>query len=204
MRRRGISLAELMVAIAILAFLLTGLYLILVAGAGYFRKGSVAATVHQQARLGLRKLTVEIENSQTQSIYAADAPVPYLIMPSADAPRPAQAGQWTLTAGRLTWQKWVCFWLDNDQLVRAELVVPPLPAEDLPVPADPDYPAFGDFSAAPREVLARHIYDLDFTVDSALGGGPTVALRVVARQATASDKATEVVLQNRVYPRNTR
>lgn len=164
----------------------------------------MASTVHQQARLGLRKLTVELENSQTQSIYAADSPVPYLIMPSADAPRPALPGQWTLTSGRLTWQKWVCFWLENGQLVRAETVVPPLPAADLPLPADPDYPAFSDFSTAPREVLARQTYDLDFTVDTALGGGPTVALRVVARQATASDKATEVVLQNRVYPRNTR
>ncbi|MBI3930017.1 MAG: hypothetical protein HY319_31045 [Armatimonadetes bacterium] len=152
---------------------------------------------------------IELENSLAISIYAEGtaAPVSYVIFPSADNPWPAAAGEWTIDAatGGLIYQKWVCYYYDepNQQLARSELVQAPLPGTTPPPLGDPAYPDLATMQAQPQQVVARRIAEVDFQVDTALPGGPTVVVRVAAEGQTASDRVTRVAFHSRVFPRNT-
>ena len=204
--QRGFSILEVTVASGLLLVLTGGLYLVTIGGMRYFRHGEIYQTVQYESSLALTKMSREIENSRAECIFEEELPAPHIIFPSADLPQPADAGVWSNPTGRLQWEKWVCFYYDapSRRILRTELQVPPLPATDPPEPGEADYPDFATMSdpALNRSVIARHISDFDVLIDSAFGGGRSVNLGVSARLATDSDRATEVNIRNRIYPKN--
>ncbi len=129
--RRGFSLAEVMIFMLLLGMLITGMYLLLVAGLRNVQRSSVYQETQTQAFKAVRALVNEIANARAENAYIIyDAPksnriavlsgfLPYpgqqdrLIYPDA-ATNPVAYG--------VIWQKWVGFCRDapTDRLLRFE------------------------------------------------------------------------------------
>ncbi|MEW6278921.1 MAG: prepilin-type N-terminal cleavage/methylation domain-containing protein [Candidatus Eremiobacterota bacterium] len=195
--RSGFSVIEVLVASAVMLFLLGGLYLLLVGGARHFQHGRAYQTAQQEATVAIRRLELELQNTDPGSVFFDNAaPTPHIIFLSATTDLGGFAFD---PAGGILWNRWVCYYLNEAtrEMTRSELDVAP-PQIAPPYPARPALPAF---QAAPspqrRRVVAR---SLERVGDPFLTGatGEHIAIRLAGRQDTASDRFTRVELTTEV------
>ncbi len=200
-RARGFSLAELAVYSAILGMLLSGLYLLLISGLGFVRKGAAYQTAQQQALVGMRWLTQDIANGTAIGRMPA-------LTPAVDAnhiiflsPETANNGPWTYLGRELEYYNWVCFYWNSGtgEVIRA---VEPLATQSVAALA-PAAPTLAVMQAIVdplrRRVVARNITDLKINE----GSQPEMVLiEITGEQATASDKVTSVTFRGQVRMEN--
>lgn len=186
----------------LLIFLLGALYLLLIYGMRYLRQGEVYQTVQQQALIAMRKVTVELANSNMATVSFGTAPTPHVIFLSLEKEL-TQPDRWVYSynAGGLPlWQKWVCFFLDgaSGHVVRTEIPLAS-PVTLPPTPAAPSLASFESVVPPHRQVVARHIDTLE------VGSGAvaqTLFVSVTARDDVASDKDTVLTLSSQIRVEN--
>lgn len=191
--RRGTTVIELLVACALLLFLMGCLYTLLVTGLHYFQQARAYQDVQQQSLVGLRSVLSELQDSRPGSWSYATAPVPHLIFLSASLENTVGPIQHDPASAEVQWQKWVCFRLTGGKLERTELVITPT----INPPALPAYGSF-TFAGAGSRPVAHDIQS--FFVEA--GDTPySVFVEVTSRVATGSgpNKYTELKLRSQVF-----
>lgn len=191
-RSRGFSLIEAFLALFLLLVLLSGLYAVMLSGLNSIRQARAFAAAQQQALQAMAGILTEFSNSTSASVTLGAEQVVFL---SPEPPMPTGGAFVFSPAGKLMWQKWVCFYRDGaaDQLVRAEL---PLPAPiDEPVPLPP-VPTLADFqAAAQRQTVARNISVANFTNETF---PDCFKVHIEAAEPLTSEQTTEVHLESTV------
>ncbi|MCA9794330.1 MAG: hypothetical protein KC910_21130, partial [Candidatus Eremiobacteraeota bacterium] len=172
--------------------LLSGLYAVMLSGLNSIRQARAFAAAQQQALQAMASVLTEFSNSTPASVTVAAEHVIFL---SPEPPLPA-AGAFTFSpAGKLLWQKWVCFYRDGDtrQLVRAE--IPLAAAIDEPVPL-PAVPTLADFQAADqRQTVARNISAASFANETF---PDCFLVHIEAAETITTVQTTEVHLESTV------
>jgi type II secretory pathway pseudopilin PulG len=195
---RGFSIIETLVACAILSFLLTGLYLLLVGGMRYYQQAQSYRTAQQDALVAMRALCEDMQDSRASCVMRDNAAAdPYVIFVSAQRPYPNNAGPIQHDpSGQVSWQKWVCYYLDKTapgagELHRTE-------QSFAPTTSPPAIPAFATFpmGGAVNKVIARGLADMDIEI-----AGAVVDVSLQSRQMY-SDRATEINLRSKLYLQN--
>jgi hypothetical protein len=186
---------ELMVASAILMFLLAGLYLLLTGGMRYYQQARAYRTSQHEALVGIRAVLEELGDSRASSV-SIDSTLPQahrIIFPSGQT-YPGDGGPIQFVGGDIQWQKWVCIYLDtaDNELHRAELAMAPTTAP----PAAPGFAAF-PMAGNDNRILARGIIELGCTRTSQV-----LQIVIKSRESVGSNKHTEVTLRSKVFLQN--
>lgn len=200
----GLTLLEVITVSGLLLVFLGGLYLVMIAGKRHAAQVQVLNDLQHQARLGINKMVRELENTKVECVNTQSSPGAVLF-PSPDAPKPAVPGRWTVSPGMaLEWKKWVCFFHDlPDRSIRRTERALAIATANPPRPGMPLYPTFPTMRSQPKaEVLAREIVTLDFMVDTSLGGGDTVRLKIAAERPTGTNKSTRIEMRSLIFPGN--
>ncbi|MGE0491603.1 MAG: prepilin-type N-terminal cleavage/methylation domain-containing protein [Vulcanimicrobiota bacterium] len=189
---RGFSLIEAFLALFLLMVLLSGLYAVMLSGLDSIRQARAFAAAQQQALQGMASVLTEFSNSTPASVTLAPEHVIFL---SPEPPLPTGGAFVFSPAGKLMWQKWVCFYRDGaaKQLVRAE--IPLSAAIDEAVPSPP-VPSLADFqAAAQRQTVARNISAASFANEAF---PDCFLVRIEAAEQVTSEQITEVHLESTV------
>lgn len=199
---KGFTLIEVAVYSGLLSLLLTGIYLLLISGLGFVRKGAAYQTAQQQSLVGIRWMTHDISNGTA----AQRSPA---LTPTSDAdhiiflsPETADNGPWTYLAVRqLEYYRWVCFYWNSatNELVRtAELLgTQSIASTAGAAPALATMQGVVDPNL--RRVIARNVVDLKINE----GSQPDMVLiEISCEEATASDKVTRVTYRGQVRMEN--
>lgn len=196
------TILETIVAMGLLSLLMSSLYLLLLYGMRYRQQSEVYQQVHQQANVGLRKITTELAASNISTVSFGASP-PHLIFLSLERPlADPNRNVYTYSAtGSPEWQKWVCFYVDEaaDELWRAEIVPAGVPITLPPAPAPPALSAFQAVAPPDRYVVARNV--------ETMSAGPgaiaqTVDLSVTATELVNSTDATTLTLNTELRVSN--
>lgn len=198
--RRGFTLVEMLVYMAILSLLLSGIYMLLVGGLGFVRDGSAYQTAQQQALVGMRWLSSETCNSTRVRRSPALGPTTnstHLIFLSPD---PIGGGSWTYSGAELEYQKYVCFFWDSasSQLIRTEQA---LSSPAISILTDPP-PSLATMQAIPepdRRVIARQITDLRINEGST---PDQIVFEITGEEATSWDRSTRVTFRTQIRMEN--
>lgn len=198
-RARGFTLIEVLVYSSVLAFLLGGLYLLVVAGSKHFQKGRAYQTAQQEALKGMTALSRELKNAKANSVLHTPLPTPNILFLSPEEPAPASAGSREYdSAGQLLWKKWACFYRDTAEstLVRREESITPvaLSVSDLPPLPPGDVLYFQTLAGVQSRVVARQIVNLSFADEA----GGSILVQLSASEAVSSDASTTVNLRSLV------
>ncbi len=197
-RRGGFSIIEVLVSGTLLLFLLGALYLLMVAGMRYFQQGRAYQTVQNQTMIAMRHLLAELQDSRPTCWDYDTVPVSHLIFLSASQPMPNDGPVQHSPLGVINWQKWVCYRLTaTGELQRDEMVPVGLPSV-MPPATIPAYAGFG-FAGPNLRIIARSITRFRVVQDVS---PDTLRIELQAREATASNKFTEMELISRAYLQN--
>lgn len=194
-KRLAMSLAELVVAMALSALILTLVYSVMEAGSAYLRRTQTALELQQSCMLAGNIVARQIGESHAGSIRWCTAP-PGLVVAS---PRDSSGLFSVAPNGDAQWCNLVCFYVetiaDVPTLVRKEQALPGAPLAtppSLPPGKDSAY-----FLALPvtRQVVARYI--------SEVSGTTTSPCRVHVKAARLErGKLYEIEIDTQVAPRN--
>lgn len=156
MKKRGFTLYEMLVYIAVLSVFTTALYAVFNLTARHFRlseaksdslqSGLKAVTFINRALTGGANNTLQVQNNPSALMFLSAEP-------------PGQASFAVNAAGDLLWQKWVCFYHDsqNRRLMSTQQYI-------TPTPTIPAAPPFATMLALPARVVARDISTFDLTL----------------------------------------
>lgn len=123
MKRRGISLLEVMVASFVMSIVVYGAYQIFREGAQYFRTNQRAVDAQNSALIFLNKMSLEAVSAREDLIESYGAPYPGMVFAS-----PAgQDGKIHYGVdSRIIWKRYICYYYDaaDRKVYRKEEVVP--------------------------------------------------------------------------------
>ncbi len=200
-RRSGFTIIEVLVSGSLLLFLLGALYLLMVGGMRYFQQGRAYQTVQNQTMIAMRRLLAELQDSRPGCWSFNNLPVSHLVFLSASLPMPNEGPVQHSPLGVVNWQKWVCYRLTAaNELERQEFCPPAAPG--LPNVMPPStIPAYGSFIfAGPNlRIVARSISRFRVVQDVS---PDTLRIEIQAREATGTNKFTEMELISRAYLQN--
>ena len=178
--------------------MLSALYLVFVVGLRYMRRSQVYGHLQQQSSQALQKISRDVANSMSDQMISDNGTPPYLWFATSELAAPsAEVAHYDSTTGLLQYQKWLCYYLDvsQSQLIRCELPFSggPQTAPLISVLPNPTLPLF---QAAPRQIVARTITDLETAVDTG-----TCRIRVTASEYNGSQRCSveansQIVLLN--------
>ncbi|MGE0493784.1 MAG: PilW family protein [Vulcanimicrobiota bacterium] len=123
MKRRGISLLEVMVASFVMSIVVYGAYQIFREGAQYFRTNQRAVDAQNSALIFLNKMTLEAVSAREDLIESYAAPYPGLVFASPVG----QDGKIHYGAdSRIIWKRFICYYYDATErkVYRKEEAVP--------------------------------------------------------------------------------
>lgn len=142
-KRKGFTVPETLVYIALLGIIFTGVYGVLVSSMKYHKHVEKIADMQQQAMLALQKLSVDIsEGNSSSTPFTQPSPTPTEDETNTDpptaglkvhikraawigfaSPKNSETGSYVFTdgsssaespAGRVKWQKWIYYYVDVD------------------------------------------------------------------------------------------
>ncbi|MBI3925142.1 MAG: type II secretion system protein [Armatimonadetes bacterium] len=185
----GFTLVELLVTLALLGILLTGLYLTLLSALRYLSVAQAQQEVGQEALKAAVALRGEVQETRASTLRISSSP-PGLVFLS---PRkPDGSVEWDRW-GRLIWQKWICFYLEDERLLRKEKSLAQPTVSDRPDPVTPALLAADESLTA--EVIARGVAAFDVVP------GRPPELRV-STQAEGSGGTYRLELRGKGWPRS--
>lgn len=184
--RSAYSLIEILVTSALMLVLLGGVYQIVRFGLKYWQVARAGETVHQDALACLRRMEMELAQSNVNWVVSGTGSVVF--------PSPMDADNRFLYAdGELLWTRWMAFYLRGRELVQSELAFAPAVTPPTPPPDLTEFQLRGT-----ERVLARNVKSF-----VAGGGYPgLVRLSITTSEATGSGQATELTLSTQMRPGN--
>lgn len=180
--RRGVTLMEILVAMAVLGLLTTGALTLFLPTMGRFASADTTYETQRQILIGIRMLSADLRESQQslilQKSLAAGSPAALAIPTPRDARltfhRVENLG--SVDYGKADWQGWVVYWCvaDSDtpqafKLLRTRF--------DGPVPAGSTYDPFGNLPRS-APVVAAGVTDFLVTPQQTAGGRGSVSIRL--------------------------
>jgi hypothetical protein len=201
------TVVEVIVALSLLAILLTGIYGVLTLGFRNAREAEIFETVHREALVGMKKITDEVVLTTKATVNPLASGSDHLVFASPQKPNGTPDHHlYTYDGnGNLQWYKWVCFYRDagNNTVYRAEIPIDPSSAPAPAPPAASSQPPLTDFINLPaneRVPVFRNCNLLQFN-DGATAPA-TVRVTLETEKDVNSDKQTRMHLENEVAPRN--
>ena len=163
----GMSVPEIMVAMAIFAIVLSSVAQMIRHTVRYYNTHVQATEIQQQAIQAAQWISQEMQEGSYRSVISAPAPSPHIIFGS---PRDVD-GKLSFEDEVMLWQKFVCYYVTSMKgeslLARGELAFEKPAKAAPPVPSAITMDSFLDPSARQR-VMARHIESIGVEVlDSA-------------------------------------
>lgn len=201
-RQRGFSLPEALVCLGLLSLLLAAIYGLVNLAFRHAKEAEVFETVHQQAIVGVHRISRELEITSMASTNPSGAD--YLTFGSPHQPM-GVANHETYTHdanGNLEWYKWVTFYLDVDSSVVYRIETP-LAAKSSSPPLAADQPLIADLKAITdnrRTVVCRNCVALAFSPGVLTPG--TIRLQLETSGKFRTDKPTTIKLDTEILPRN--
>ncbi|MBI3927587.1 MAG: prepilin-type N-terminal cleavage/methylation domain-containing protein [Armatimonadetes bacterium] len=184
-RRRGLTLIEVLIASGIMSMVLLATYSVLVLSMRYQRKQDDTVTIFQQAVIAGTKIQQSLANGAAGSVETDADGFAFV-----SALNPDALFEHDETTGLLKWQKFVCFYRENDVLKVKEKSF--APTTDLP--ATPSVATLiADPSATPRTV-AENVTALQI-----LSADTSVEFFLTAR--SKAEAPNSVSVRNRVFLR---
>lgn len=192
MRRRGVTLPELMVACALASLVLTGLAMLFVQSVRYQRALEVSLDLQQNNLAAMALLSRDLSEGNPASVRTEPRG---LVMAS---PRDLTGNLQVDAQGRLMWRKFICYYLAPvngvNCLLRKEQPLP-VPLDTAPILPDTlDVLSF-QTSTAPYSVLARNLEQLEFS------GSNPVSIRLVS-SLTVANELFRIESRSDVVPKN--
>lgn len=192
-KARGLSLAEVIVATALLGLISTYVALLIKYGFEYMRASEERAELQRTSLFVLSSITRELAESSGDCITYASGTSPYsgIVYGS---PRGLD-NQVEYQDGHLLWRKWVCIYYDSSQklLMRAEEALSP----ESTFKPDPSPAGFnktvGEFitgAAANRSVLTRNVSSFSASTLKGVTGNREVLLRLEVQVGEGSRSST--------------
>lgn len=156
-QQKGLTLPELLIAMALFGLISTYIALLIKAGFGYLRQAEEKAELQRNSLFVLSLMTKEIAESSADCIrYGGGTDPEGLVYAS---PR-SMAGEVSYDNGHLLWKRWVCIYWDSDSRTVVK-VAEPLAAETTfkPDPVGQSKTVLGMSTAnlPYRRVLARNV-----------------------------------------------
>ena len=201
-RQNGFSLPEALVCLGLLSILLTAIYGLVNLAFRHAKEAEVFETVHQQAIVGIHRISRELEITSAAS--TAPTGADYLTFGSPHQPIGVPNHEtYTHDAnGNLEWYKWVTFYLDSNSATVYRIETP-LPSKSPSPPLTPDQPLITDLKAITdnrRTVVCRNCIALSFSPGVLTPG--TIRVRLETSGQFRTDKPTTLKLDTEVLPRN--
>ncbi len=192
MRRRALTLPELLVACALASLVLTGLAMLFVQSVRYQRALEVSLDLQQNNLAAMALLSRDLSEGSPASVRTDPGG---LVMAS---PRDLTGNLQVDAQGRLMWRKYICYYLAPingvNCLLRKEQPLP-VPLDTAPILPDTlDVPYF-QTSAAPYSVVARNLEQLEFS------GSNPVSIRLVS-SLTVANELFRIESRSDVTPKN--
>ena len=164
--RRGFSLPELLVYMAVLSVFMTGLYATFSLGINVFQKTQGKSDVVQASGISTNFIDRCLASGSGQSLQVQTSPPACKFLSAA-------VGQLHFRFDPATnspiWQKWVCFYHDsqNNRLMMSEVTRTPLPTSNLTAALDtavqPTFATLTNPSQSPARVVARNVRSVSFS-----------------------------------------
>lgn len=156
---------ELIIVCALMSIVVGVVYSIVQAGLAFYMDANSAMEIRQDAMVGINRLSVELRQSSMASVQVDSvSAVKGIVFAS---PRDATGAMAPTSDGKMTWQRYVCYYVGPYQgaqaLIRKEETISPAKtrAPDPYGEAIPRTPAYFSTLAASSKVIARHLYSLD-------------------------------------------
>jgi hypothetical protein len=204
-RKKGATLAEIMIYIVVLGLVLSGIYGILISTLKYYRTAQTQTDLQRNLVECLSSFTNDIAISRISSVTASTTGNIGVMFPS---PKDINE-QYSLTSsGNLKWQKWVCYYLQSVNvpsenrnmmcLLRREQ--PIAPVDDNPGSPPSDISSIYNFinkstlnNQYNQKIIARGVTGFNISTDL-----PTkmVNLTITVDWTTDATKPNSITLQN--------
>lgn len=172
---RGATIIELSVVSVILIIVVGMVYQIVQAAVAYYLDSNSAMEIRQDALVGLNRLSVDLRQSSMASVHAYMSPAPGdppgLVFAS---PRDENGAMQATSDGKITWRRFVCYYLADYQNYKALLRKSeniPTPPERAPDPEEQSpkrdsHYFFVNLAAVKPTLIARHVTSLTITPTS--------------------------------------
>lgn len=185
-RHAGLSLVELLIAIALFGLISTYIAALVRYGFTYLQRAQDRAELQRVSLFLLSRLSSELSESSPDCLrYSGPNEAPGLVFAS---PR-GEDDLVSYSDNRLLWKKWVAVWWDRDrqQILRAESTLPtPTLFKPDPSPAGFDVSVTSLTSVATQRVLARNVSGFEVRGDREV----SVSLEVEVNQGPRRSKLT--------------
>jgi type II secretory pathway pseudopilin PulG len=164
-RRRGFSIAEMLVYMAVLSVFTSAVYGVFGLSGRFYRASEARSDSLQEALRAASSVNRLLAGGATNTLQVDPASSAMMFLSS----QPVGGGSFRVntTTGDLRWQKWVCIYLNRSQkrlMTSFQEIAPVNNAELKPtvIPASPGFaPLLG---SASRRLLARNISDLQLSL----------------------------------------
>lgn len=188
-RNRGITLIELLVATAIFSLISVAAFKILVEGGKYVRLNQLAIDAQRSGLFLLSEIGSGLQATKPTLI---DVGPEGVILASSNTPD--GRAEFDPITGALLWQKWVCYYLDNEEVTRREILL------TIPTSTPGPPPTFSDFNAIdPVKSLGREITNFQVTQ---IGASPPLWAIDVTVGSMTNAQRYGIELHSEVGPRN--
>lgn len=195
-KRSAFTLVEVVVSMGVMLLLMGCLATLVAATSRYHQQSRAFQQVMQQANLSLRAVVDPLQNSRPGRWSYSNLPVAHLLFLSPSPPYATGGGFTYDPQGNLIWRKYLGFRMQNQELLRDELV-----SAGLPSSTPPTVPNYADFtwSGAQSRVVGRNLsaflVETGDTVESVL-------VSLTTRQETSSSHMTQLNLKTQVFLKN--
>ncbi len=184
------SLLEVLVGAFVLAILTGSVYAVFLAGMRYHERVSTSLELQQTLLSARARVAAELSEASSSSLRVSTNP-PGVVFGSARG----DTGRLVFdAAGRLQWQRLVCFYLDDTTLLRKEQLLAS-PSSTPPVIPAARNTAYFRSQPSPQKTVGQDIADLS------LSTGATLEI-FIAAERMALGKQFRVETRTRVLPRN--
>lgn len=192
LRPRGVTLVETLIHSSLMLLLLGGIVAVLILGMRSFRKVEAETEVQREIAAAVAALRTELVETRAASIATGTSPTGVIFL----SPRP-DAGAWThSSAGKLLWQRWVCFYVETRNGVPTLLRKEKKLSAPTAIPPSNTWRT-SDFSgdASRARVVARNVKGLKVT------GTDPVNVEVEVELTSGVGRKERMVVQESVQPR---
>jgi len=195
--RKGVTLPELLVYAFLFGIVLTGIYGIFISSLKYFRVTEARTVMHQNAMNSMSNLFAETPGAKASSVVLGTSPSGLCFLSA----RKSDGSYEFDSAGKIKWQKWVCYYLKAETTTRFDLVRKEI-ALSTPTssPGACPYTTVTAFANAqlPSDTIARGIQSM--TIAKQATGN--YSFNLVFDQTTDTTKPNKLQVATRIHTRN--